>query len=61
MNLYKTGSLFNEGMKIMCWSEKSGGIGWQRGCKNIVYQKNKLKKNEKQSFYTLSFSYDFED
>jgi hypothetical protein len=37
MNLYKTGSLFNEGMKIMVWSDKRKERGWERGCSKITY------------------------
>lgn len=64
MNLYKKGSLFNEGMKIMVYSYKKvdngKSHGWERGCKGISYQKNRVRKNERQFYFTLSFTYEFE-
>lgn len=40
LNLSKPDSLFNEGMKVLIYSEKMAeekDIGWQRGGYNIAY------------------------
>ena len=56
-------------MKVLIYSEKLAAekdIGWQRGCHNISYYQNGIKKDtQKQtkypkSYYTLTFSYEFQ-
>jgi hypothetical protein len=62
LNLGKSDSLFNHGMKPLIYSEKKvdeEGIGWFRGGHNIGYYRNGIKK-EKGNSYTLTFKYSFE-
>ena len=43
MNLAKTASLYEQGMKPMIWSKRSyerDGTGWVRGALNITYSQN---------------------
>lgn len=47
LNLSKPDSLFNEGMKVLIYSEKQAqekDIGWYRGGTNIIYYQNGIKK-----------------
>lgn len=66
LNLSKPDSLFNDGMKILVYSESMAedkDIGWTRGCHKISYYSNGIKKEnskKSKSFYTLTFSYEFE-
>lgn len=61
LNFTKPDSLFNHGMKILLHSSQTHSktnITWFRGCENITYSANSLKRGSK-SFYTLSFTYTF--
>eukprot|EP00347_Sterkiella_histriomuscorum_P004799 403359053 len=66
LNLSKPDSLFNEGMKVLIFSEKQSedkDIGWFRGGTKISYYNNGIKKeSQKRSkcYYTLTFSYEFQ-
>ena len=49
LNLSKPDSLFNEGMKVLIYSEKLSedkDIGWQRGGTKISYYQNGIKKEK---------------
>jgi len=48
LNLSKPDSLFNEGMKVLVYSEKhseSKDIGWHRAGSKIAYYHNGIKKD----------------
>lgn len=66
LNLSKPDSLFNEGMKILIYSEKQSedkDIGWFRGGTKISYYANGIRKDPNKrfkSYYTLTFSYEFQ-
>lgn len=48
LNLCKPDSLYNEGMKVLIYSEKHSevkGVGWHRGCNKIAYYQNGIKKD----------------
>jgi hypothetical protein len=58
VNLCKSGSLYNHGMKI-CYRQSQGN--WKRGGSEIHYFPNNFKRNSKgRSFYTLTFTHHFE-
>jgi len=66
LNLSKPDSLFNEGMKVLIYSEKTAeekDIGWFRGGTKIGYYQNGIKKETlkrgNKSYYTMTFSYEF--
>ncbi|PFX25530.1 Cytosolic carboxypeptidase 2 [Stylophora pistillata] len=49
MNLFKSGSLYNEGMRPLFYSELDAAtkkIGWVRTGKNIKYYKNAIKRED---------------
>ena len=70
LNLCKPDSLYNEGMKILVYSEKMAAmkdIGWHRGGTKISYYQNGIRKDDKKSssgifrsYYTHTFTYNFE-
>ena len=65
LNLCKPDSLYNEGMKILVYSEKMAAnkdVGWHRAGTKIGYYNNGLRRNEKaqRSYYTHTFTYNFE-
>lgn len=66
LNMLKSYSLFNKGMKISVYSEKKAEkekIGWHKSGENIVYYKNglfKWSKNNRRYMNSLSFTYEFE-
>ena len=66
LNLCKPDSLYNEGMKVLIYSEKHAqekDIGWQRGGNKIAYYPNGIKKDGVKGFrtlYTMTFTYEFE-
>lgn len=52
-------------MKVTLYSEKKASlksVGWHRGCHNISYFANSIKKDliQNKSYYTLTFTHDFE-
>ena len=70
LNLCKPDSLYNEGMKILVYSERHAAqkdIGWHRAGTKIHYYQNGIRKDEKKSstsvfksYYTHTFTYNFE-
>lgn len=70
LNLCKPDSLYNEGMKILVYSEKKAAekdIGWHREGTKISYYRNGICKNDsgkntgyQKSYYTHTFTYNFE-
>jgi len=66
LNLGKPDSLYNEGMKVLVYSEKHAqekDIGWHRGGTKIAYYPNGIRKDGSKSFrtlYTMTFTYEFE-
>lgn len=59
VNLVKSGSLYNEGMRPLMYSDidaKESKIGWQRCGENIAYFKN--DENAYVTFYISVFSVD---
>lgn len=67
LNMCKPDSLYNEGMKILVYSEKMAqnrDIGWHRAGTKIGYYANGLFRSEKsgnsRSYYTHTFTYNFE-
>ncbi len=59
MNFNKGDSMFNYGMKISCYSEKSPG--WHKVGNNIQYKRNSIRRDMSfhNYFYTLSWTYTF--
>ncbi|CAD8066241.1 unnamed protein product [Paramecium sonneborni] len=65
INFIKCDSLFNMGQKPVIFSTKSNkirGTGWIKGGHNIIYFRNKFKRENSsfKTYNTLSFSYKFE-
>ena len=66
LNLCKPDSLYNEGMKVLVYSEKKASerdIGWHRGGTKTAYYANGIRKEGSRSFktlYTMTFTYEFE-
>lgn len=69
LNLCKPDSLYNEGMKILVYSEKMAqmrDIGWYRAGTKISYYNNGIRKDDKKGggasrcYYTHTFTYNFE-
>jgi murein tripeptide amidase MpaA len=66
LNLCKPDSLYNEGMKVLVYSEKHAqekDIGWHRGGTKTAYYANGIKKDGQKGFrtlYTMTFSYEFD-
>ena len=63
LNLGKGGSLFCCGMKVLVLSERLHellGVGWQRGCDQIKYFENGIRREGTgKSYNTLGFTYTF--
>jgi len=52
-------------MRVTYYSERKASekaIGWHRGCRNISYHPNGIKKDliMNKYYYTLTFTHDFE-
>jgi murein tripeptide amidase MpaA len=66
LNLCKPDSLYNEGMKVLVYSEKHAqnkDIGWHRSGHKISYYPNGIKKEGERNFrthYTMTVTYDFD-
>jgi hypothetical protein len=63
VNLLKSDSLYNQGMKPLIYSDhdaRTQGKGWVRGGENICYYRNSIKRKNGH-FYTFSWSYIFEN
>ncbi len=57
--------MFNYGMKVTLYSEKKAynqGVGWHRGCSDISYFKNNIRKDNRflKFYFTATFTYTFE-
>ena len=67
LNFLKSKSLFNEGMKVLAYSEKRlehESVGWHRGGEEIAYYQNNYRResmtNYQRCYYTFTFTYKFE-
>jgi len=66
MNLAKPDSLYNYGMKILCFSNEvrqQTGVGWHRVGSEIYYFQNdfiRMVGKFKKTHYTLTFTHTFE-
>mmetsp|Transcript_13587 Transcript_13587/g.20576 ORF Transcript_13587/g.20576 Transcript_13587/m.20576 type:complete len:732 (-) Transcript_13587:52-2247(-) len=63
INLLKSDSLYNYGMRPLIYSEKDAkekSKGWYRGGTDICYYQNSIKRKSGY-FYTFTFSYKFEN
>lgn len=65
LNLCKPDSLYNEGMKVLVYSERKAleeDIGWHRDGHKIAYYANGIRKDNTRgkSLYTMTFTYDFD-
>jgi hypothetical protein len=67
LNLAKSDSLYNYGMKVLGFSTKSAQSshkGWHRVGSDIAYYQNNIRKGENtksnKTFYTFTFTYEFE-
>lgn len=66
LNLAKPDSLYNYGMKILCFSNKikdTEGVGWHRIGENINYFAGPYKRDNNRflrTFYTFTFTHTFE-
>jgi hypothetical protein len=62
LNLAKPDSLYNYGMKILCFSNKiksDEGVGWHRTGQDINYFPNPYKRENNRfcrNYYTLTFT-----
>lgn len=63
VNFTKKDSLYNEGMKILVFSEKeneASQLGWFREGSNISYYENNIRRpGSSKHFFSLSFNYKF--
>ncbi len=67
LNFLKSKSLYNEGMKVLTYSEKkleNEGTGWHRNGEDISYFQNNYRReamtNYQRCYYTFTFTYKFE-
>jgi murein tripeptide amidase MpaA len=67
LNFLKSKSLFNDGMKVLTYSEKkleSEQVGWYRSGEEIAYYQNNYRResmtNYQRCYYTFTFTYKFE-
>jgi len=63
LNMEKSDSLYNHGMKPLVYSSKramNSGTGWHRTGQNIWYYQNNYKNKQGKTFYTLSFDIVFD-
>ena len=61
INMVKPTSLYNEGMRPLCYSMKNSrakGIGWIRTGYNCAYYQNGISKR-RGTYYTLTFLIEF--
>lgn len=63
LNFSKPDSLYNQGMKILMYSNKenlNSGAGWYREGGNISYFANYIRRaGSQKTYFTLSFTYEF--
>jgi len=65
LNYSKPDSMFNYGMKVSIYSERKAEaqqVGWHRGCSDIKYFKNQVRKDlvHQKFYHTLTFTHEFE-
>ena len=67
LNLAKPDSLYNYGMKVLCFSNKlkdTEGVGWHRIGESINYLANQYKREGNirfyRTYYTFTFTHTFE-
>ena len=66
LNLAKPDSLYNYGMKILCFSnqiKEKEGVGWHRIGESINYFQNHYKRDQcrfSRTYYTFTFTHTFE-
>ena len=66
LNLCNPDSLYNEGMKVLVYSEKHAqekDIGWHRSGTKIAYYANGIRKDNCKGYktlYSMTFNYEFE-
>ena len=66
LNLAKTDSLYNDGMKILAFSsnlKKSKGLGWHRVGSEISYYQNAYRRENMRMaryYYTFTFTHEFD-
>ena len=66
LNLAKPDSLYNYGMKVLCFSNKlkeAEGVGWHRIGQDIAYFANQFKREVgkyRPSHFTFTFTHTFE-
>lgn len=67
LNLLKSKSLYNEGMKVLTYSQKkleNESIGWYRSGEDISYFQNNYRReamtNYQRCYHTFTFTYKFE-
>ena len=65
INLAKSDSLYNYGMKLLCFSteaKQEADLGWHRVGSDIQYYQNEFKRpvgRFMKTYYTLSFTHTF--
>ncbi len=59
INLSKPESLYNNGMRVLSYSEKKKEMGWHRVGQDIRYYQNNFDKGRKK-YYTLTFVHLFD-
>lgn len=70
LNLAKPDSLYNQGMKVLCYSTekaRTANAGWHRVGTDIIYAKNNFKREvagqgfqQTKRYYTLTFNLEFD-
>jgi hypothetical protein len=66
LNLAKSDSLYNEGMKILCYSsntKSNDGTGWHRVGSDISYFQNTYRRENikfTRYYYTFTFTHEFQ-
>lgn len=67
LNFLKSKSLYNDGMKVLCFSDKkleNEQVGWYRSGEDIGYFQNSYRResmtNYQRCHYTFTFTYKFE-
>eukprot|EP00741_Cyanophora_paradoxa_P005167 tig00000863_g5009.t1 len=60
INMVKSDSLYNQGMRPLFYSERMAqqGVGWRRWGEDVCYYQNQIKRN-KGYYFTLTFKMEF--
>jgi len=65
VNLIKSDSLFNYGLKPLVFSERDNSqksVGWLRRGENVRYcQSDVRRENKKENYFALEFEYTFKE